>query len=202
MVGGGLPAARAQRAAPGDRQPGREGDPQLRSAEKVDRQALAREIDIVDSGPLGGAWTLDRVWERLGIGAAVRRVASDRRLDGEAVERVVFALVAQRALKTWALSSFTPPLPTSSSTCQTSLPTSKRPSMTMASAVRSSAANGASGTPRTSAPTYPRCLRPAHDGHRTTEVGRHPRPTTPRHLGRHCPLAGHHPASRPAFTPP
>jgi hypothetical protein len=43
------------------------------------------------------AWTLDRIWERLGIGAAIRRVAAGRRLDGEAVERVVFALVAQRA---------------------------------------------------------------------------------------------------------
>jgi hypothetical protein len=89
-------------------------------AERVDRDALARlvssisrfltpeqataaaagaEVDIVDSRPLGGAWTLDRVWERLGIGAAIRRVATGRRLDGEVVERVVFALVAQRALK-------------------------------------------------------------------------------------------------------
>ncbi|MHB1008279.1 MAG: IS1634 family transposase [Dermatophilaceae bacterium] len=89
-------------------------------AEHVDRDALARlvssisrfltpeqataaaqgaEVDIVDSRPLGGAWSLDRVWERLGIGAAIRRVATGRRLDGEAVERVVFALVAQRALK-------------------------------------------------------------------------------------------------------
>ena len=53
----------------------------------------------MDSRPLGGAWTLDRLWERLGIGAAIRRVASGRRLDGNAVERVIFALVAQRALK-------------------------------------------------------------------------------------------------------
>jgi len=89
-------------------------------AEQVDRAALARlvssisrfltreqataaavgaEVEIVDSRPLGGAWTLDRVWERLGVGAAIRRVAAGRRLDGEAVERVVFALVAQRALK-------------------------------------------------------------------------------------------------------
>jgi hypothetical protein len=89
-------------------------------AEHVDRAALARlvasisrflspeeaaaaahgaEVEIIDSRPLGGAWTLDRVWERLGIGAAIRRVATGRRLDGGAVERVVFALVAQRALK-------------------------------------------------------------------------------------------------------
>jgi transposase len=89
-------------------------------AEHVDREALARlvssisrfltpeqataaahgaEMEIIDSRPLGGAWTLDRVWERLGIGAAIRRVATGRRLDGELVERIVFALVAQRALK-------------------------------------------------------------------------------------------------------
>jgi DDE family transposase len=89
-------------------------------AEKVDRAALARlvssisrfltpeeaaaaahgaEVEILDSRRLGGAWTLDRVWERLGIGAAIRKAATGRRLDGEAVERVVFALVAQRALE-------------------------------------------------------------------------------------------------------
>jgi len=89
-------------------------------AEQVDRAALARlvssisrfltpeeavaaahgaEVEIVDSRRLGGAWTLDRVWERLQIGTAIRRVAAGRRLDGDAVERVVFALVAQRALE-------------------------------------------------------------------------------------------------------
>ena len=89
-------------------------------AENVDRQGLARlvssisrflnpeqamsaaagaDVEVLDSRPLGGAWTLDRLWERLGIGAAIRRVASGRRLDGDAVERVVFALVAQRALE-------------------------------------------------------------------------------------------------------
>ena len=65
----------------------------------IDAAALGAEVDIVDFRPLGGAWVLDRLWERLGIGAAIRRVATSRRLDGEAVERVVFALVAQRALK-------------------------------------------------------------------------------------------------------
>ena len=54
---------------------------------------------MLDSRRLGAAWTLDRIWERLGIGAAIRRVAAGRRLDGDAVERVVFALVAQRALR-------------------------------------------------------------------------------------------------------
>jgi Transposase DDE domain len=89
-------------------------------ADQVDREGLARlvasisrfltpeqaaaaagggEVEVVDSRRLGGAWTLDRLWERLGIGAAIRAAAAGRRLDGEAVERVVFALVAQRALE-------------------------------------------------------------------------------------------------------
>ena len=89
-------------------------------AEQVDRAALARlvssisrfltpeqaisaaagaDVEVLDSRRLGGAWTLDRVWERHGIGAAIRRVAAGRRLDGDAVERVVFTLVAQRALE-------------------------------------------------------------------------------------------------------
>ena len=89
-------------------------------ADRVDREALSRlvssisrfltpeqaasaaagvEVEVVDSRRLGAAWTLDRVWERLGVGAAIRRVASGRRLDADAVERVIFALVAQRALE-------------------------------------------------------------------------------------------------------
>jgi len=60
---------------------------------------LGGGVEVLDSRRLGAAWTLDRVWERLGIGAAIRRVATGRRLDGDAVERVVFALVAQRALE-------------------------------------------------------------------------------------------------------
>lgn len=44
-----------------------------------------------------GCWT--GYGRRIGIGAALRRVAEDRRLDATATERVVFALVAQRALR-------------------------------------------------------------------------------------------------------
>jgi Transposase DDE domain len=86
----------------------------------VDRDALARlvasisrfldpaqaieaahtgEIEILDSRRFGGAWLLDQLWERCGIGAALHRVAAERRLDAEATERVLFALVAQRALE-------------------------------------------------------------------------------------------------------
>lgn len=89
-------------------------------AEQVDREALSRlvssisrflepeqavsaaagtDVEVLDSRKLGGAWTLDQLWSRLGIGQAIRRVAAERRLDGETVERVLFALVAQRALE-------------------------------------------------------------------------------------------------------
>jgi hypothetical protein len=61
--------------------------------------AHGAEVEVLDSRRLGGAWTLDRLWERLGIGAAIRRVAAGRRCDGATTERVVFALVAQRALE-------------------------------------------------------------------------------------------------------
>jgi hypothetical protein len=61
--------------------------------------ASTAEVEVVDSRRLGGAWTLDRLCERLGIGTALRTAATGRRLDGEAVERVCFALVAQRALE-------------------------------------------------------------------------------------------------------
>jgi hypothetical protein len=48
---------------------------------------------------MGGSWVLARLWERLEIGQAIRRVAAGRRLDGEAAERVILALTAQRALE-------------------------------------------------------------------------------------------------------
>ena len=89
-------------------------------ADAVDRAALARlvasisrfldpeqaiaaahagQVDVLDSRRFGGAWVLDQLWDRLGIGAALRQVAAGRRVDGGATERVLFALVAQRALE-------------------------------------------------------------------------------------------------------
>jgi hypothetical protein len=61
--------------------------------------ASGADVEVVDARHLGGAWTLDRIWERLGIGAAIRAAAAGRRLDADRVERVLFALVAQRALE-------------------------------------------------------------------------------------------------------
>ncbi len=86
-------------------------------ADQVDRQALARlvrsigryldpaearaaavpgQVDILDARPMGTAYLADRLWARLGIGAAIARVASGRRVDPALVERVIFAMVANR----------------------------------------------------------------------------------------------------------
>ena len=89
-------------------------------ASKVDKEALARlvssisrvlgdtgtnasgvsgDVQIIDSRRLGGAFVLDQMWDRLGISSALRGAAKGRRLDADAVERICFALVAQRCLE-------------------------------------------------------------------------------------------------------
>jgi Transposase DDE domain len=59
--------------------------------------AAAEGLEFTESRPLGGTWALDALWSQLGIGPAMRRLLKGRRLDDMA-ERVLFALVANRAL--------------------------------------------------------------------------------------------------------
>jgi len=59
--------------------------------------AAAEGLEFTESRPLGGTWALDGLWERLGIGTVMKRLLRGRRLD-PAAERVLFALVANRAL--------------------------------------------------------------------------------------------------------
>ena len=87
-------------------------------ADRVDREGLARlvrsisrflepgeavaasttgDVEVVDSRPLGGALVLDHLWHQLGIDQGVKRLLAGRKLDPR-VERVLFALVANRAL--------------------------------------------------------------------------------------------------------
>jgi hypothetical protein len=54
-------------------------------------------LRITESRPAGGAWLLDGLWQQLGIGTALREVLGGRRFTTD-VERVTFALVANRAL--------------------------------------------------------------------------------------------------------
>jgi len=55
------------------------------------------ELSFTEARPLGGTHVLDGLWHRLGLDAVMRRQLTGRRLDPR-VERVLFALVANRAL--------------------------------------------------------------------------------------------------------
>lgn len=55
------------------------------------------ELTLTGSRPIGGVHVLDSLWHRLGLDAVMRRQLKGRRLDPR-VERVLFALVANRAL--------------------------------------------------------------------------------------------------------
>ena len=59
--------------------------------------AAADGLEFTESRPLGGTWALDALWSRLGLSTEMRRLLKGRRLDDSA-ERVLFALVANRAL--------------------------------------------------------------------------------------------------------
>jgi DDE family transposase len=86
--------------------------------DRLDRQALARlvrsisrflepgerlqavaseELRFLESKPFGGGYLLDCLWRRLGIESALERLARRRRVS-PAVERLLFALVCNRAL--------------------------------------------------------------------------------------------------------
>src|SRR5512142_608083 len=58
-------------------------------------------LEFAGSRPYGGAYVLDRLWQRLGIGTILAGLASSgkgRPRDAAAAERVLFGLVANRAL--------------------------------------------------------------------------------------------------------
>jgi len=55
-------------------------------------------LAFVSSKALGGAWALDGLWRRVGIGEVLARLLEGRRLDPRA-ERAIFAMVANRALE-------------------------------------------------------------------------------------------------------
>jgi hypothetical protein len=57
----------------------------------------AGEFEVTGSRPIGGAWLLDALWKQLGVDRALRGVLGARRFTID-VERVLFALVANRAL--------------------------------------------------------------------------------------------------------
>jgi Transposase DDE domain len=90
---------------------GREDDLDRPAIERL-VTALARMLDpdaaalaagpagmtFTDSRPMGGTHVLDGLWQRLGIGTAITGALAGRRVDAARVERILFALVANRAL--------------------------------------------------------------------------------------------------------
>jgi len=54
-------------------------------------------LQWIESRPLGGAWVLAQLWERLGIPAAIQKALAERSLRSP-VERAIFAMVANRCL--------------------------------------------------------------------------------------------------------
>jgi transposase len=64
----------------------------------------ALDLEPIDGRDLGGVWVLDQLWSKLQIGAEIRKLARSprhrpgRKLDVALLERILFALVAGRAL--------------------------------------------------------------------------------------------------------
>jgi transposase len=54
-------------------------------------------LRLLDSKPFGGVWVLEHIWKELGVDVALKKHAP-RRATGEAHERALFAMVANRAL--------------------------------------------------------------------------------------------------------
>jgi hypothetical protein len=55
-------------------------------------------LRFIESRPMGGAWALDGLWRELAVDRTLARLLAGRRLDARA-ERVIFAMVANRALE-------------------------------------------------------------------------------------------------------
>jgi len=58
----------------------------------------AAPLEVVDARPIGSTWLLDGLWRQLEVGAAVRAAADARKFTTN-MERVLFALVANRAVQ-------------------------------------------------------------------------------------------------------
>ena len=59
--------------------------------------AVGDGLSVVESRPMGVAWLLDGLWRQLGVDTALAKVLGGRRFTTD-VERVLFALVANRAI--------------------------------------------------------------------------------------------------------
>ncbi|WP_029422052.1 IS1634 family transposase [Alicyclobacillus macrosporangiidus] len=60
-------------------------------------QSESVQTTLLDSRPMGGAYLLDQLWRKLGLDEAIRTHLSGRKFR-TGIERIVFAMVANRAL--------------------------------------------------------------------------------------------------------
>ena len=73
------------------------GDGDGRDGGEAGLAAGGGPLEVVDARPIGASWLLDALWRRLEVGAAVRAATDGRRFTTN-LERVLFALVANRAV--------------------------------------------------------------------------------------------------------
>ncbi|MCA1700630.1 MAG: IS1634 family transposase, partial [Actinobacteria bacterium] len=64
-------------------------------------EAAGEGLEVISSRPFGGAFVLDALWRRLGVAEAIVRALGVRRYQTD-VERVLFALVCNRALRPYS----------------------------------------------------------------------------------------------------
>jgi transposase len=69
----------------------------LTDAAEAGLSAAAAPLEVIDARTFGAIWLLDQLWHRLEVGAAVRAATDARRFTTN-MERVLFALVANRAV--------------------------------------------------------------------------------------------------------
>jgi len=69
----------------------------LGDAAEAGALAGAAPLEVLDARPVGVTWLLDALWHRLEVGGAVRAATDARRFTTN-MERVLFALVANRAV--------------------------------------------------------------------------------------------------------
>jgi transposase len=93
-VGGLLGLAASIRKHFGD---GPDGPGQAGDAVEVGQHAGSAPIEVVDSRPIGAVWLLEGLWRHLAVASAIKKAADGRRFATN-MERVLFALVANRAI--------------------------------------------------------------------------------------------------------